>query len=88
MPLSAREFDAIVAKLEMATRNTDHYHAWLEVDGKVVVRTRRSHTAGDLPAADQIRQQLKVNERQLRDLISCEMTKGEYVSHLRNRGVL
>ena len=88
MPLKAREFDTIVNKLEMTTRESDHFHAWLEVEGKVVVRTRRSHGSGDLPAADLIRQQLKLNERELRDLIRCPMSREDYIEHLRARGVI
>ena len=88
MPLKAREFDAIVAKLGMTTRQSDHFHAWLEVDGRVVVRTRRSHGSGDLPASDLIRQQLKVNEQQLGGLIDCSMRRDEYIAHLRSRGIL
>lgn len=88
MVLTAKEFDAIVRKLGMETRNTDHLHAWFEVDGTVAVRTRRSHGRGELAAGDKIRQQLKVNETQMRSLIDCSMSRDAYVLHLRARGVI
>ena len=45
MSISAREFDHLIRKFDFRTRNSGDVLAWLEVDGKVAVRTRRSKKA-------------------------------------------
>lgn len=89
MPLSAHEFDSLVTKFGFQTRNSRDLLAWLTVDGKVVVRTRRSKkSSGDLPMFHSIRQQLKLSDRQLREAISCKLDKASYIDILRSKGVL
>jgi hypothetical protein len=58
-----------------------------EFEGKVIVRTRRSHGNKDLPG-HLIRQQLKLNEKQLGDLISCSVSMDNYVTILRAKGLI
>lgn len=83
------EFDLIVSKLQLRTRSSHHLLAWFEHDGKVIVRTRRSHQrGGDLPMQDCIRQQLKLDESQLRGLIDCKIGRGEYLEILRAKRLI
>ena len=86
--MKAKEFDRLITKYEFTSQGTDHIHAYLIVDGKLVVRTRRSFGSGELPASDSIRQQLKLNREQLRDAISCRLTRDDYIGILRAKGVL
>ena len=88
MSLKAKEFDRIAKKLDLKTRNSGDKLAWFEHDGKVITRTKRSHGSGDLPAADQIRQQLKVNEQQMRGLVDCSFSRDDYVQHLTSKGLI
>ncbi len=89
MPLSAREFDLLVNKFGYQTRAGDHRFAWLEVDGKVVARTRRSwKSSGDLPMQHSIRQQMKLSDDQLRDAIACTLGREGYLTLLREKGVI
>lgn len=88
MSIKAKEFDRLMAKFEFKTRDGADRLAWLEHDGRVVLRTRRSHGSGDLPAAHSIRQQLKLNETQLREAVSCSITRDGYIEILRNKGIL
>ena len=88
MSLSAHEFDSLVDKLGYKTRNSDHLLAWLEVDGKIVARTRRSRKAGDLPMAHSIRQQMKMSETQMREAVACTLGRDAYLDILREKGVL
>lgn len=89
MSLSAREFDGLVRKFDFRTRNSGDVLAWLEVDGKVVVRTRRSRKAsGDLPMQHSIRQQMKLSADQLRQAIRCTLGRDGYLSILKEKGVL
>ena len=88
MTIKSQEFDRLVKKFGLATRSSGDLLAWLEVEGKIVVRTRRSNKKGDLPMQHSIRQQLKLNETQLRDAIDCHLTRGGYLDILRNKGIL
>ena len=89
MPLAAHEFDRLVSKFGLETKHGRDLHAWLTVDGKVVVRTRRSKkSSGDLPMSHSIRQQLKLNTTQLREAISCKLNRDGYIEILREKGLL
>jgi hypothetical protein len=86
--LKKREFERIVRKLELKTRNTGDRHAWFEHEGIVVTRTKRSNQGGDLPFPHAIRQQLKLNESQMRELITCTLTRNDYIEILRQKGLI
>ena len=88
MTIKVREFDRLIDKFKFVTRSGDHLLAWLEVDGKKVVRTRRSHKRGDLPMQDSIRRQLYLNDQQLRQAIDCTLTREDYIDILRNKNIL
>lgn len=89
MPISAHEFDGLIRKFDFQTRDSGDVLAWLEVDGKVVVRTRRSRKAsGDLPMQHSIRQQMKLSADELRRAIRCTLGRDAYLAILREKGVL
>lgn len=88
MTIKAKEFDHLVGKLGLRTRDSADLLAWFEFEGRIIVRTRRSKGSGDLPMQHSIRQQLKLNENQLRQAISCKLTREEYVEILRSKGLL
>ena len=92
MTIKTRDFDHLVAKLGLVTRDSGDLLAWLEVevDGKVkkVARTRRSKGSGDLPMQHSIRQQLHLNEQQFKVAIGCKLTREEYISILQAKGKL
>jgi hypothetical protein len=86
--MKVHEFEKLVTKLELKVRNTGDRHAWFEHEGKVITRTKRSHGTGfDLPE-NLIRQQLKLNEKQLRGLIKCTLTKADYIAALVAKGLI
>ncbi len=86
--MKVHEFERIVTKLGMETRNSSDRLAWLVHEGVTVVRTRRSHGNSKYMPEHQIRQQLKVNESQLAGLISCDVSKPDYIQILIDRGVI
>lgn len=86
--MKAHEFDKIVRKFAMTTRQGRDLLAWFEHEGRIITRTRRSKGSGDVPMQHSIRQQLKLNEAQLRDATSCELTREGYVEILRQKGLL
>lgn len=88
MTIKAREFDLLVEKLGLHTRDSRDLLAWFEFDGRIIVRTRRSKGSGDLPMQHSIRQQLKLSEEQLRQAIDCTLTREGYIELLRGKGLL
>jgi hypothetical protein len=88
MTIKDREFDLLINKFEFKVRNSDDLLAWFEVDGKIVTRTRRSHKRGDLPMQHSIRQQLKLNEEQLRQAFRCSLSRDDYINILRDKKLL
>lgn len=89
MPLAAHEFDSLIRKFGFQTRNSKDLIAWLEVEGNVVVRTRRSNkSSGDLPMHHSIRQQMKLNDNQLRRAIRCTLSLDDYIAILRGKGII
>lgn len=82
------DFDRLVNKLELVTRSSHHLFAWLEHEGKLIVRTRRSNQKGDLPMQHSIRQQLKLSEEQLADVLGCSIGRAEYIEILRSKGLI
>ena len=85
--MKTHEFERIVTKLNLKTRNAGDRLAWFEHEGQKVVRTKRSHGNKEQPG-DKIRQQLKVNEQQLAGLISCDVTLADYVEILKSKGII
>jgi hypothetical protein len=86
--MKVHDFEKIVNKRGLETRNSYDRLAWLVHNGKTVVRTRRSFGNGKYLPADKIRQQLKVNETQFAGLISCHVSKEEYLQILSAKGII
>jgi hypothetical protein len=85
--MKAHEFEKIVNKLNLKVRNSGDRLAWFEYEGKTVVRTKRSHGKKEAPE-HLIRQQLKVNEKQLAGLISCTVSKDDYIDILLRKRII
>ena len=89
MTIRARDFDLLIRKFGFQTRNSGDLLAWFEHDGKVVVRTKRSHTRGrDLPFQHNIRQQMKLNQEELAQALRCDIDRNGYVELLQRKGIL
>lgn len=88
MSIKAKEFDRLVAKFGFRTRDSGDLLAWFEHEGRIVTRTRRSKGSSDLPMQHSIRQQLKLNEEQLRQAVSCHLTRDDYIEILRGKGLI
>ena len=89
MSIRARDFDRMMVKLGFETRDGKDLLAWFTYEGKKVVRTKRSHIKGrDLPFQHSIRQQMKLNEEELRQVLGCTIGQPEYVELLRSKGIL
>jgi hypothetical protein len=89
MTIRARDFDLLISKFGFQSRNSGDLLAWFEYDGKVVVRTKRSHTRGsDLPFQHSIRQQMKLNQQELSQALRCHLDRDGYIELLRRKGIL
>lgn len=86
--IKAKDFDRLVKKFDLKTRNSDHRLAWFEHEGKIITRTRRSLGSGDLPMQHSIRQQLKLDDKQFQEAIGCTLTRDGYIEILRSKGLL
>jgi hypothetical protein len=85
--MKVHEFEILVNKLQLKTRNSYDRLAWFEHEGKTVTRTRRSHGAGDL-LEHFIRQQLKLNQKDFSGLISCKLYRDDYIRILSEKGLI
>jgi hypothetical protein len=85
--MKVHEFTKPENKLDLQTRNSGDRLARFEYKGLIVVRTKRSHGNKDLPE-NLIRQQLKVHESQFSGLISCSVSKDDYVEILKAKGLI
>jgi hypothetical protein len=88
MNIKSRDFEHIVQKFQLKTRNAGDRLAWFEYEGKIITRTRRSHGSGDLPFSDKIRTQLKLTEEEFRRTIQCHLSREDYIEILRKKGLI
>ncbi len=90
MQIKKNQISKVFAKLNMEVRSTKHNYGWLIVDGKKILRVYYSHGRGDIPAriTDKIRGQLKLSQRDFKDLIDCPLTLKRYLEILKNKGML
>ena len=74
----------------METKEGKDRFAYLNVDGKLILSTRRSHGRGKMSdnIAMFIRQQMKLTEDQFRDAINCPMDREKYIAVLRAKGLI
>ncbi len=86
--MKTHEFERIVSKLGLQTKNSYDRLAWLEIDGRKIVRTRRSHGKKSELPSHFVRRQLKLTENQLANLISCTLKREQYLDILREQGVM
>jgi hypothetical protein len=77
-------------KLALEVRSTGHNYGWLTVNDKKILRVHYSHGKGDLPdkIMHKIRGQLKLSEKDFRDLIACPLTYEEYLDILKGKGLV
>jgi hypothetical protein len=85
--MKVHEFTRLENKLDLKIRNAGDRLAWFIHDGKAVTFTKRSHGNKDLPE-NLIRQQLKVNESQFAGLISCHVSRDQYVDILKSKNII
>jgi hypothetical protein len=90
MSLKGGDVDRAWQKLGFSVNATGDIHAKLYVDGKLILRTKRSMGSGKLDGniPHFIRQQMKLNEDQFARAVECPLTREEYLQILREKKVL
>jgi hypothetical protein len=83
--MKTREFETIVNKLKLETRDSGDKHAFFIHNGKKILKTKISHGRCELPDY-WYRKQLLVNERQLAELVGCTLSRADYVDILKSKG--
>ena len=90
MQIKKAEIRKIFKKLNLDVRSTKHQYGWFIYENKKILRVHYSHGKGDVPGrvSDKIRNQLKVTEREFRELVNCPLSLKEYISILRGKGLI
>ena len=85
-----REVIRVFEKLDMEIREGRDTIAKFRYKGKVIVRTKVPHKRGELKGKlpHFIRQQLRINDKQLRGLIDCTLYRQDYEAILREKGFI
>lgn len=81
-----REASAALDKLGFEKRKSKHLQYKLVVGGRLVLTTAVSMGKGPFKPVDKFKQQLLLNNQQLRDTLACPFGREEYLDHLREAG--
>ena len=88
MTIKAHQFEHIVSKLQMKSRNAGDRLVWFEHKGKIITRSRRSNKAGDLPFQKSMPKQLGLTPDEFRQAAACKINRDAYIEILRLKGYL
>ena len=88
--MKIRDILRIFDKLEMEVREGRDTLAFFRWQGRTILWTRVPHKRGELKGRlpHFIRQQLRLNERQFRAVIKCDIWRDECLEILRSKGLL
>jgi len=88
--MKKNEMEKVFNKLSLEVRATGHNYGWLVVKGKKILRVHYSHGRGDIPerVVNKIRGQLKLAQRDFKNLIACPLKYGDYIDILKQKGLL
>jgi hypothetical protein len=88
--LKVKDAIQIFEKLEMEIREGRDTLAFFKWEGKIILWSKVPHKRGELKGKLKyfIRQQLKLNENQFKDLQDCKMWRKDYLEILKIKGLL
>ena len=88
MQLKKRDIQKIFRKLDLEVRSTHHIYGWLVINGEKILRVYYSFGKGNSPAkiSEKIRAQLKLDQKNLKNLIDCPLSKEDYLTILKDKG--
>ena len=90
MQLKKAEIGKLFDKLKLDARSTKHRYGWFTFEGKKILKVHYSHGKGSVPGrvSDKIRSQLKLSQKDFRGLIDCPLTLEDYISILKQKGLI
>lgn len=88
--MRAREIDRAWNKLGMKIIETHHRRALFYHDGRLILKTYRSHGKGELKGRqpEKIRGQMRLDREQFQDLVDCPLGRAEFIEILRTQSNL
>ena len=90
MQIKKNEIGKIFEKLKLEVRSTKHRYGWFTFQGKKILRVHYSHGKGSIPGriSDKIRSQLKLSQKDFRDIIDCPLSLKHYETILKEKGLI
>ena len=87
MQINKNEIGKIFKKLKLEVRSTKHRYGWFTFQGRKILRVHYSHGKGSIPGrvSDKIRSQLKLTQKDFRDLIDCPLSLEDYEKILKEK---
>ena len=86
--MTPREFDRVVRKFGMEiSEGGSHRKAKFYYRGELIISTLRSRSPQKFET-HQVRRQLKLDTRQLREAVRCTLNLDDYIAILRNKDLL
>ena len=90
MQIKKTEIKKIFQKLNLQARSTKHRYGWFIFEGKKILRVHFSYGKGNIPGrvSDKIRSQLKLSQKDFKELINCPLSLEEYEAILKDKGII
>ncbi len=90
MQIKKTEIGKIFEKLGLEVRSTKHRYGWFCFKGRKILRVHFSHGKGDIPGkvSDKIRSQLKLSQKNFKELIDCPLSLDDYIVILKDKGLI
>ncbi len=86
MQIKKNEIGKIFKKLKLEVRSTKHRYGWFTFQERKILRVHYSHGTGRV--SDKIRSQLKLTQRDFRNLIDCPLSLKDYETILKEKGLI
>ena len=90
MQIKKSEIGKLFKKLKLEVRSTKHRYGWFTFEGRKVLRVHYSHGRGNIPGrvTDKIRSQLKLGQKDFKELINCPLSLEGYEAILKDKGII
>ena len=90
MQVKKAEMNKVFKKLQLKVRSTGHRYGWFTFEENKILRVHFSHGKGSIPGrvSDKIRSQLRLSQDDFKKLIACPLSREDYVSILKRKGLI
>jgi len=90
MQIKKSEIGKVFKKLKLDVRSTKHRYGWFVFEGRKILRVHYSHGKGNIPGrvSDKIRSQLKLTQKDFKNLIDCPLSLKDYETILKKKGLI